>query len=312
MSRLGTYTRRGFIVASVAVAVAVAGGVVFAVRTYNARLENPLNAGLAPGEAALTPYVKITGEGVTLITPRAEMGHGIHTTLAALVAEELDVELSQIRIEHGPPLPAYFNGGVAEEGYPFPTTDDSAIAKFARAQRDIPAVFLGYQITGGSTSTHDAYVKMRRAGAVARETLKAAAAARMGIPVAQVTTQAGTVILPDGTRIPYTDLAAEAAATDLADVPDLRPRNGWRILGHSQDRLDAVDKTTGRAIYATDMRLPGMRFGALRRSPYLGGGLRGFDASAALAMPGVCGCSARYRRRRGGGGSRHLDGDAGA
>lgn len=283
MSRFGKYTRRGFIIAS----VAVAGGVAFGVRTYRAQLENPLIAGLAPGEAALTPYVKITGDGITLITPRAEMGQGIHTTLASLVAEELDVELDQIRIEHGPPSPAYFNGGVVEEGYPFPTTDLGAVAEFARAQRDIPAVFLGYQITGGSTSTHDAYVKMRRAGAVARETLKAAAAARTGISLAQLRTEAGAVILPDGTRVPYTDLAAEAAEIDLADAPPLRPRSAWRILGKSQDRLDVVAKTTGSAIYAIDIRLPGMRFGALRRSPFLGGTLRDFDASAALAMPGV-------------------------
>jgi isoquinoline 1-oxidoreductase beta subunit len=283
MSRLGSYTRRGFLVAS----VAVAGGVVFGVRAYNARLENPLTPGLAPGEAALTPYVKITGDGITLITPRAEMGQGIHTTLASLVAEELDVELDQIRIEHGPPSSAYYNGGVVEEGYPFPTTDDGAIAEFARAQRDIPAVLLSYQITGGSTSTHDAYVKMRRAGAVARETLKAAAAGRAGIPAARLTTEAGAVVLPDGTRIAYTDLAVEAAAIDLADAPALRPRSAWRILGKSQDRLDVVDKSTGRAVYASDIRLPGMRFGALQRSPYLGGTLRGFDASAALAMPGV-------------------------
>lgn len=283
MSRLGKYTRRGFVIA----AVAVAGGVVFGARTYRARLENPLIAGLAPGEAALTPYVKITADGITLITPRAEMGQGIHTTLAALVAEELDVELDQVQIEHGPPSSAYFNGGVVEEGYPFPSTNNSAIAEFARAQRDIPAVFLGYQITGGSTSTHDAYEKMRRAGAVARETLKAAAAARTGTRAALLGTEAGAVILPDGTRIPYTDLAAEAAGTDLADAPDLRPRNAWRILGKSQDRLDVVGKTTGRAIYASDIRLPGMRFGALRRSPYLGGDLLGFDASAALDIPGV-------------------------
>ncbi|MGP9791342.1 molybdopterin cofactor-binding domain-containing protein [Roseinatronobacter sp. NSM] len=283
MGRLGTYTRRGFIIAS----VTVAGGVVFGVRTYNDRLENPLTGGLAPDEAALTPYVKITAAGITLITPRAEMGQGIHTLLASLVAEELDVELGQIQIEHGPPSSAYFNGGVVKEGYPFPTTDNSAIAEFARAQRDIPAVFLGYQITGGSTSTHDAYVKMRRAGAVARETLKAAAAARTGIPVAQLATKAGAVILPDGTQLAYGDLATEAATTKLADAPALRPRSAWRILGQSQDRLDVVDKTTGRALYASDIRLPGMRFGALRRSPYLGGALRSFDASAALSMRGV-------------------------
>lgn len=240
---MGKYTRRGFLVVS----VAVAGGVVFGVRTYRSRLENPLTAGLQPGEAALTPYVKITADGVTIITPRAEMGQGIHTTLAALVAEELDIDLADITVDHGPASSVYYNGGVVEEGYPFPTTDTGALAEFARSQRDIPAVFLGYQITGGSTSTHDAYHKMREAGAVARETLKAAAAARTGLSVAQLTTMAGAVVLPDGTRLPYTDLAT----IDLSDAPELRPRSAWRILGTSQDRIDVIDKSTGRAVYAS-------------------------------------------------------------
>lgn len=283
MSRLGTYTRRGFLVAT----VAVAGGVVFGIRTYRENLENPLSATLAPGEAALTPYIKITADGITIITPRAEMGQGIHTTLAALVAEELDVELIDVMVEHGPPSSAYYNGGVVEEGYPFPATDRSALAEFARARRDIPAIFLAYQITGGSTSTHDAYEKMRRAGAVARQTLKAAAARRSGISVADLTTRAAAVVLPDGTRLPYTELAADAAEVDLADAPALRPRSEWRILGRSQDRLDVVAKSTGQAVYAIDVRLPGMRFGAIRRSPYPGGALLSFDASAASAMPGV-------------------------
>lgn len=283
MGKLGTYTRRGFLIAS----VAVAGGVVFGVRTYRANLKNPLTAALGPGEAALTPYVKITADGITIITPRAEMGQGIHTTLASLVAEELDVDLADIAVEHGPPSAAYFNGGVVEEGYPFPATDQSALAEFARAQRDIPAVFLAYQITGGSTSTHDAYEKMRRAGAIARETLKAVAATRTGLPIADLKTQSGAVVLPDGTQLAYTELAADAADVELADAPALRPKSEWRILGKSQDRVDVVAKSTGRAIYASDIRLPGMRFGVIRRSPYPIGTIRCFDATEALAMPGV-------------------------
>ena len=176
---------------------------------------------------------------------------------------------------------------MVEEGYPFPATDQSALAEFARAQRDIPAVFLAYQITGGSTSTHDAYEKMRRAGAIARETLKAVAATRTGLPVADLKTQSGAVVLPDATRLPYTELAADAADVELADAPALRPKSEWRILGKSQDRLDVVAKSTGRAIYASDIRLPGMRFGVIRRSPYPIGTIRSFDATEALALPGV-------------------------
>ena len=283
MGTVGKIARRTFLVGS----VAIAGGVVFGIRSYNARLENPLTARLGQGEAALTPYVKISADGITIITPRAEMGQGIHTTLAAMVAEELDVELADIRTEHGPPSSAYYNGGVVEEGYPFPATDMGVVAEFARAQRDIPAVFLSYQITGGSTSTHDGYEKMRAAGAVARETLKLAGSARTGIPVSSLTTKAGSVILPDGQKIPYTDLAMEAAAIDPPPTPALRPKEQWRILGNSQDRLDVVDKSTGAAIYASDVRLPGMRFGAVRRNPYVRGILLSFDATEALSMPGV-------------------------
>ncbi|MGB3406641.1 MAG: hypothetical protein WBA67_04030 [Jannaschia sp.] len=113
MGRLGTYTRHRFLIAS----AAVAGDVVFAVRAYRANVGNPPLAGLPPRESALTPDVKITAEGITIITPRAEMGQGIHTTRATLVAQKRDVELSDISVDHGPLSSADFNDGVVEEGY---------------------------------------------------------------------------------------------------------------------------------------------------------------------------------------------------
>ena len=89
MGRARTIARRTFLIGS----AAIAGGVVFGYWRYKTPHDNPLLATLADGEAALTPYVRIDQAGITLITPRAEMGQGVHTTLAAMLAEELDVEL---------------------------------------------------------------------------------------------------------------------------------------------------------------------------------------------------------------------------
>lgn len=101
MSRLGTIARRGFLVGG----AAIAGGVAFGVWAVRRPHANPLLGELGPGEAALTPYVKITRAGVTLITPRADMGQGAYSIQAALIAEELDVELDEVTVDPGPPSP---------------------------------------------------------------------------------------------------------------------------------------------------------------------------------------------------------------
>jgi isoquinoline 1-oxidoreductase beta subunit len=102
MGTLAKITRRTFLVG----AVAVTGGVAFGYYKYSQPFANPLKDDLAEGEATFNPYVKIGPDNaITVIAPRAEMGQGIFTTLGALVAEELDVTLDQIRIEHGPARP---------------------------------------------------------------------------------------------------------------------------------------------------------------------------------------------------------------
>lgn len=279
MSRIGKIARRSFLIGS----VAIVGGAAFGAWVLGRDAPNPLRPG--PGEAALTPFVLITAEGVTLITPRAEMGQGVQTTLAALLAEELDLAWEEIRIDHGPPAQAYFNGALLAEALPGKGFDRGdfmhALGEYlGRAGR-----VLNMQVTGGSTAMIDAYEKYRLAGAAAREALKAAAAARLGVAVDRLTTADGHVIAPDGTRLPYTDLAAAAAEQELR-APDLRPPEQWRYLGRTMPRLDGVAKSTGTETYAIDIRLPGMRFAALRANP-MRAPMRGFDDRAARAMPGV-------------------------
>ncbi len=280
MSRIGKITRRTFLVT----ATAVAGVAAFGVYQDRRTPPNPLDP--ADGESTLNSWVLIGPDGITITTPRAEMGQGIHTTLAAMVAEELDVDLAAIRTQHGPPAQAYYNGAVLAASLPF---RDYAMTDFQHSiggSLDFVGKMLSFQVTGGSTSVVDAFDRMRLAGASAREALKQAAADRTGLARSTLKTENGHVILPNGGRIPYADLAEEAAALRPPKVT-LRDPKTWKILGKSQPRVDVLAKSTGTAQFGVDTRLPGMKFAALRMNPHLGGGMTSFDATTAETMAGV-------------------------
>ncbi|WP_017931057.1 xanthine dehydrogenase family protein molybdopterin-binding subunit [Robiginitomaculum antarcticum] len=282
-SRAGKIARRTFLVGS----LAVAGGVAFGVWRYKTPYGNPLAEGLKEGEAALTPFVKIDADGVTIITPRAEMGQGIHSTLAALVAEELDMAWDDIRVIHGPPAKAYLNQAVLEEGLPYAAIDISDAAERMRVIAKGAGKFLAMQITGGSSSIPDGFMKMRLAGAAARGALIEAAAQRLGVPANVLVTQEGAVVTRDGTRIAYTDLAMEAAQVDLRKKPKLKPQSEWRYLGKSMPRLDMASKSTGTAQFSIDVRLPDMLFASVKMGPHILYPIKSYDASKAETMPGV-------------------------
>ncbi len=283
MSKPGNFTRRAFLLGS----AAVAGGAAFGFFKYRQPHPNPLQANLAPGATALTPYVRIDAQGVTIIAPRAEMGQGVHTTLAALVAEELDVDWRSIRVEHGAPGAAYFNQALLSDAAPFAAYNDGSAARIVRGTMGVASKFLGMQVTGGSSSIPDAFDKMRSAGAAARFALVAAAADRLKTPAAKLSTKDGFVVAPDGTRIAYVDLAAAAATFALPESPPLKPSGQWRYLGKSLPRVDMRAKCTGSAEFGIDVRHDGMLFAAVRMNPALGAPLRAFDAAAAKAMRGV-------------------------
>ncbi len=283
MGRLKTITRRTLLLGS----AAVAGGVVFGYWRFKTPYANPLIPDLSEGQVALTPYVRIDQSGITIIAPRAEMGQGVHTTLAALVAEELDVALDDVDVEHGPASKAYYNSVLLEEGLGWSAIDTSKTAENVRAFTHVPAKFLGMQITGGSSSTPDSFVKMRKAGAAARAVLLQAAAEKLNADVSSLTTANGYVVAADGTKVPYTHLAALAAEIDPPEDPALKPQSEWKILGHSLPRVDMLAKCTGTAEYSIDMQLPGMLHATVKMNPNLGGEMLSYDASLAEAMPGV-------------------------
>lgn len=257
--------------------------------TYLAKrpIPNPLLDDLAKGEAAITPYVKINADSITLITPRADMGQGAYSVQANLIAEELDIDPATATITPGLPGPAYYNGAVLAEGVPFPAYDQSAVAEAMRSFMAVPAKLFQMQLTGGLSTVPDGYVKLRMAGAVARETLKEAAALRAGVTRSALKTEDGHVILPNGDRLAYSDLASEAALLDpIIDVA-LRDKSQWKRLGQKMNRLDMQDKCTGAEKYGIDQSVEDIVHAAVRANPGIGGDVASFDASAAEAMRGV-------------------------
>ncbi len=283
MGRVATIARRTFLIGS----AAIAGGVAFGYYMYKRPVANPLLDELEPGEAALTPYVLIDTDGVTLITPRADKGQGAYSVQAALIAEELDVDLDAVKVDPGPPSPAYWNTALSGEAVPFPSTDDGTLAQTMRGVANAAVKIFGVQITGGSTTVPDGFEKLRVAGAVARETLKAAAAAQTGTQAADLKTESGAVITPDGQRIPYETLAGAAASTELVTKVTLKPASAWRYIGKPMQRIDIVAKSTGAQLYGIDAAIDGMVHATIRTNPRQGGAMNGYDASAAESMPGV-------------------------
>lgn len=288
MGVMQNLSRRAFIVGS----AAVAGGIAFgsyshaeqAVATAHG---NPLAAGLGPNAVTFNPWVEISPQKITLIAQHADIGQGVGSVQPILIAEEMDLDPGQFEIRFAGPSPAYFNSGFADEFAPFVAADQSPAAEAARAATLEYLRKTGLQMTGGSSTIPDTYEKLRVAGAVARETLKAAAAKRSGIPIADIRTQSGHVILPNGSKIAYVDLAAEAAK--IAPVLDVKPRDPstWRMVGKPMMRLDVRPKVMGELKFGIDLKMDGMLFASVKLNPNKGQPMKSYNASKAQSMPGV-------------------------
>jgi isoquinoline 1-oxidoreductase beta subunit len=188
------------------------------------------------------------------------MGQGIWTTLAMLIAEELDCEWTHIRVEH-----RVIEGPHMEES-------------------------MWVLSTGGSDTTRSEFDRYRTTGAIARTMLVQAAAQRLGISADQCTT-AGSYVQAGSIRLSYGSLAADASRLPVPKV-ELRERSAWKLigsapLGRPPRKLDVSDKVNGKAEYGIDIRFPGLLTAVLERCPVFGGKVKSFDASDALRVPGV-------------------------
>jgi isoquinoline 1-oxidoreductase beta subunit len=200
-------------------------------------------------------YIRIDPRGdVHLVVTRSEMGQGVRTALAMILAEELDADWSRVKIEQGDCDPQY-----------------------------------GDMTTGGSMSIRSTWDPLRKAGACARDMLLTAAADSWGVAKDECSAAGGSVIehKKTGQKITYGQLAIKAASVPLPkDVPLKDPKD-YRIVGSKRARVDGQHIVIGEAHYGIDTKVPGMLYAVVARPPVFGGKVKKFDATRALAVPGV-------------------------
>jgi isoquinoline 1-oxidoreductase beta subunit len=225
---------------------------------------------------------------ITLFMPRAEMGQGTHTGLAMLLAEELTCPLEDIRIAPAPIASVYNNLAVVEDGLPFRADDPSALRSASEHFSLKMAREFGFMMTGGSTSIPDLWVVLREAGALARESLRQAAARHWNVPLIECTARAAQIVHTSGEVLSYGEVVGRAAEhLGSVDEVTLKPAERWSLIGTKARRLEARDKVTGKTQFAADVQEPDMLFAELGFSPFMDGELAAFNENAARALPGV-------------------------
>jgi isoquinoline 1-oxidoreductase beta subunit len=205
-------------------------------------------------------FIRIGSDGIVLIMPYVEMGQGTYTSIPMLIAEELEVDLKQVRLEHAPPN---------EKLYGNPLLG-------------------GIQATGNSNAVRAAWQPLRQAGAIARTMLVAAAAKRWNVDAASCRAQSGEVLhAATGRRAKYGELAADAARVPVPKTVALKRPQDFKLIGTPAKRLDTSTKVNGAAVYGIDVRPPGVKIATLAQSPVFGGRVKRVDDAAAKAVEGV-------------------------
>ncbi len=240
------------------------------------------------GQAVFNGYLKIDADDrVTVVCPKAEMGQGVHTGLAMLLAEELHADWSRIAVEHAPLDAVYNNVAAVVDGLPFRPDDEGWLKALAGWMTTKAAREFGLVMTGGSSSLKDLWLPMRQAGASARQMLVAAAAGAWGVPAREVQAVDGELRHAGGRRARFGEFAQAAARQPLPRDPPLKPPAQWRFIGQPLPRLEAADKSRGRAPFGIDVQLPGLLHASVVMCPTLGGRAATVDDREARAVPGV-------------------------
>jgi isoquinoline 1-oxidoreductase beta subunit len=240
---------------------ALAGGFVLAFRLPVKAANEPEQAPDDPaGQFAPNAFIRIDHAGkTTLVMPQVEMGQGVYTAVAMILADELDADLAAVTLEHAPPN---------DKLYGNPT--------------------FGIQVTGNSNSIRSFWKPLRVAGASARAMLVAAAAGRWQVDPATCSAANGKVTHGASGRVAaYGDLVDAAGSVPVPQNPPLKDPKDFALIGKPLKRLDTPNKTDGKVVYGIDAMLPGMKFATLMQCPVFGGKVAHVDDRAAKAVPGV-------------------------
>ncbi len=213
----------------------------------------------APAPSPPNAFVRIAADNsVTVISKHTEMGQGIYTGLATMIADELDADWTQMRVEAAP----------------------ANIALYKH-------FMLGIQGTGGSMSVPNAWMQYRTVGATARAMLVSAAAKAWKVPAAEITVSKGVLSHKSGKSAKFGEFAEAAAKLQVPADVKLKTPAQFTLIGTAVPKIDSVAKVTGKAGYAIDVRRPGMKVAMVKHSPRFGGKLVSFDDKATRAVAGV-------------------------
>jgi len=205
-------------------------------------------------------WVHISDDNIiTLISARSEMGQGVYTSMPMLIAEELNVDIKNIKVAIAPPNAKLYGNPLLG----------------------------GPQLTGGSTSVRDGWEKLRVGGAQVREMLISAAASKWNVDRSSIKAVNGMLIGPGGKKATYGSMAAAAAKLPVPEKVTIKDPKDFTIVGKRTKRLDTPVKTNGTAVFGIDVKLPGLVYAALEQCPVIGGKAKSVDSTRAKTMPGV-------------------------
>jgi isoquinoline 1-oxidoreductase beta subunit len=279
-------TRRSWLLGTVATAGALVVG--WSLMPVRQRLTGAQPLPTGPGQNVLNGWVKIgVDNSVTVISPKSEMGQGVHTGLAMLLAEELDADWAQVRVEHAPIDAIYNNLSALVDGLPFHPDDDSALKATAQWLTAKLMREFGVMMTGGSSSIKDLWLPMREAGASARALLIEAASRQWQLPATECTASLGRVTHPGGQSASFGELARAASQLPLPEAPKLKDPAQFTLIGAPRRRLEAAPKLDGSAVFGMDVLPPGLLYASVTMCPTLGGRVASFQGDAAARLPGV-------------------------
>lgn len=256
--------RRDFLKIAATVSATTAGGMMLSISlpALSQSKQTQAYSEQDTGKDVFAPngFIKIDTKGdVTMIMPKVEMGQGVYTSIPMLLAEELEVDLQSVKLEHAPPNEKLYADAL-----------------------------LGAQVTGGSTSIRALWEPMRQAGAVCRSLLISAAAQKWKVADAACYAKSGVVYHDaSGRTLPYGELVKVASTLPVPKQVVLKDPKDFKLIGTAAKRLDTPDKVNGQAKFGIDAHPDNVKFAVIATSPVFGGTLASVDERRALKMPGV-------------------------